>query len=142
MKYRLCLALIVTILMLCGDLHAVCGGVGEPACNVMIDDTTGPAAESWIDGQISPGNYGALDVEILAARSELDLTYDTARIQMNDVFAVNLNEASGLPCFGPWLINGKSYDVCFSQFSEELNMVGMAVLFISTFLSIKIVFLS
>lgn len=116
------------------------GTVGE-----CVGSTCGSAtgAESTAGG----GSFGAGDTgqyadeagAIAEARVALSDTLSRVRSEAAEYFSGGLGASPGLPCFDSIVVLGSEFSLCLTAYSDGMQRLGMAIMFIAFLLSAYII---
>lgn len=87
------------------------------------------------------GSFGDQDAEIAAKKGELRDLFNSIKGQASALLGGAVGTSGGsLPCYPPITVLGRSLSLCFSQFSDELGIIGAYVMLAAALLSAFIVF--
>lgn len=81
-----------------------------------------------------------IDNEIILARQNLVDTFNDIKSTFNDTFSVNIASGGSLPSLGVIGYRDSQTDVSLEPYSEQMSMIGLALLFITTVSCLIIVF--
>lgn len=92
----------------------------------------------WTPGS-SDGLFPDIDDEVLAARSSLtDMTNDI-KDYINSVFSVSVPYEGALPCDSVNLGVLGNFEICLSDYADQLNLIGQIMLMIGSLIALFII---
>jgi hypothetical protein len=92
---------------------------------------------------VEQGSYQSqsdIEADIATAQAELDQLLTDIRDEFQAAFAISVPTAEFFGCYDVVQINGSTHGTCATGFSDELEILGYALLFIFALLSVAIVF--
>jgi hypothetical protein len=81
-----------------------------------------------------------VDADILLIKQNLGDTFKQLNGSFKDTFSVSVSSNAGLPSLGVIKFDGGQRDVSLEPYSEQMNMIGLALLFMTTVSCLIIIF--
>ena len=111
-----------------------------------IKDALTETTEGAGNGLESPGERGSLDADEWDEKIEdAKLEFATVTNQFGDLFqgivSPNLSGSGGQLYCESFVVMGKTYELCLSQFADELSGIGVVILFLATLFAAYIIFI-
>lgn len=111
-----------------------------------IGDALTETTESASNGPETPHERGSLDADEWDQKIEdAKLEFATVTNRFGDLFqgivSPNLSGSGGQLYCESFEVDGKTYDLCFSQFADELAGIGVVILFLATLFAAYIIFI-
>ncbi len=123
------------------DLQEGLGDKLEAIKDALTETTDGAG-----NGPENPGERGSLDADEWDDKiAEAKLEFATVTNQFGDLFegivSPNLSGSGGQLYCESFVVMGKTYELCLSQFADELSGIGVVILFLATLFAAYIIFI-
>ena len=99
-------------------------------------DTTGMGWEADGDG----GVFDHTEIDSQIASLKVEISDSVGRFEGLFDSSLNLSSSGSLPCLGSFDYNGNITEICLQPYEEHLSKIAAAILLLSAFISIVIIF--